>query len=361
MRRNTMGRIEYIWDNIYWHSLVVLFYYTALFRPILDLNNGQSALVLFGSALASCVISILLTYKQHRNYSTILCNSALCCGVYFLITYWGIARKTLIVAGIFTGIVIAGYCVLVWNSYQHREGPASCRSSAQQWIVSCLHRCRKIVALILALLIIGMMLLPVFGISVTDKADTAEETRPVAWEDGETISKNMETVLLLQEEEWDKLDTDARLAVMQTIADIEANYLGIPQVKVCAETIEDEGVVGTYVDCDRTITLDLEYLSDSEASEALEVLCHECRHAYQYSLVELYDATHGKNRHLLVLRQAADYKEEFAYYIDGDDDFESYNTQSCEVDSDEYAREAVYDYYWRIYMYTEELDGEPIE
>ena len=166
----------------------------------------------------------------------------------------------------------------------------------------------------------------------------------------------MDTILLLREEEWALLDTEARLSVMKTVADIEASLLGIPRLNVCSDSLEEQ-TIGCYNDSSRTITLSSDYLASADAYTMLFSICHECYHAYQYRLVALYNQLDPGNQGLLLFRDAAQYRTEFSNYIQASDDYHAYDNQLCETDSDNYAKAAVAMYYNYIEPYDIPCSG----
>lgn len=354
--KNTLRKLEYVCDSIYWTALIFLLYRISVFCPVFTLSYTQSAVVLAGSTLAGFIVGILLTYKRRRNYVSIFCNLTLSIAPYYLVSFWSITRKALIISACVAIVVLLMYCSMVFFSYICCKKEASSKASGWQWCRSCFLGCRTLLSIVLAFLLFGTMLKPVIGMPVLEfKADATTETVNTN-DDGETISKNIETLLLLQEESWCKLDTTAKLKVMKTVADIEANYLGIEKMTVCTEPL-DENTLGCYNDSTKTITLNLSYLSTEKARTMLSTLCHECYHSYQHRLVDLYNQMDGETRELLLFQDASHYKKEFACYIDGSEDFQGYSTQWCELDSDEYAEDAVVDYYYRIYQYIKENNG----
>lgn len=74
----------------------------------------------------------------------------------------------------------------------------------------------------------------------------------------------------------------------------------------------------------------------------------------QHRLVDTYNAADENSKGLRIYRPAAQYGQEFSNYIDGDYDFCSYYYQDCEIDARDYAEDAVYDYYDRIFEYLNE-------
>lgn len=346
--KNTMRKREYIWDSIYWTALVFLLYRDIFFYPVFALSDALSMVLLTASVIAGLVAGILVTCQRHRNYVSIFCNTILSFGPYFLVSFWNITRTPLILAGAAAVIAVLSYCGLLLVNYIGTKE----KGSGRQWFRAGFFRSRALVSIVLALLLFATGLRPFFGLPLLGFQADAPDLSATG-EEGETIAKNMDTVLLLQEDAWHNLDTAARLQVMKTIADIEANYLGIEPLAVCTDTL-DADIMGHYTDADNAITLNLRHLSTADARTMLSTLCHECYHAYQYRLVALYDRMDEEAKELLLFQEASYYKDEFTNYIDGTQDLEGYSRQWCERDSESYAEKAVTDYYYRIYQYNEE-------
>lgn len=172
----------------------------------------------------------------------------------------------------------------------------------------------------------------------------------------QTIKKNMDTVLLLLEENWKGLTLEERLRVMQVISDIEAHYLGLPYEITVEPQQMEETMKGYYSETIKKIRINEEYLKICTASEALWICCHEMYHCYQYRLVEAYEDADRDLKNLRLYRESVLYQEEFHNYIYGQENYEAYYNQHCEKDARTYAEEAVFDYYRRILEYQKELE-----
>lgn len=168
---------------------------------------------------------------------------------------------------------------------------------------------------------------------------TAENTKQE-----QTISNNIETILRLQESGWVKLSTQEKLDVIQTVANIEAHYLGLPnELNVGAANLS-EYTLAAYSDPIHTVYINLTHLENDQATDILDSCCHEAYHAYQHRLVDTYNFAPKRSKSLRVYKKAALYVDEFNNYVDGYEDFCSYYFQECESDAREYAEEAVEDY-----------------
>lgn len=165
-----------------------------------------------------------------------------------------------------------------------------------------------------------------------------------------TIEYHIDTVSKLEMDynDWLNMDSETKLEVLQTVADIETDYLGIPfQLNVHLANLPGS-VLGCYSDRAHIIRIDSECFHNGSPDKLLEVVCHECYHAYQYCLCDVYGSMDTKYRALVDFKRVQTYQNEFNDYTDGSEDIDRYLAQKCEKDAYEYAENAVEDYHLRI-------------
>lgn len=168
----------------------------------------------------------------------------------------------------------------------------------------------------------------------------------------DTIAANIDTVSNLLQDRWDTLDLNEKANTLQTVANIEASYLGLPhELNVKIDTLR-ESTIAQYDDRTHTITVSITYLESMPAEEMLDSICHESYHAYQHRLIDAYNSVDVEYRDLLTFYFVPIYEEEFQNYVDGKDDDLAYYFQMCEMKARDYAEESVIDYYEKIEMYT---------
>lgn len=153
------------------------------------------------------------------------------------------------------------------------------------------------------------------------------------------VNENMDTLKQLEPQTWPQLSPQQRLDLSQTLANIETSYLGIPSLSVVSSKLEDS-ILGRYRN--ETILIDLSYLQEASPAELVDVVCHECRHAYQESVVNMLDWSDETVQTHAFYREARQWKEDFAYYVSGDTP--AYYEQSVEQDARKYAAQAVLAY-----------------
>jgi len=171
-----------------------------------------------------------------------------------------------------------------------------------------------------------------------------------------TIKNNIDTVCLLREEEWSKLDAQEKLDVLGVVLNIEIRYLGLNHELYLKSAILEMNTAAHYNHTNHEIVINIDHLQHAPAEDILDSLCHECYHSYQYQMIELYNETPEKYRDMKVFQYVDDYIEEFSDYTDGSENDEDYYYQTVEVAARKYASEAVYEYYELIEEYAADND-----
>lgn len=206
---------------------------------------------------------------------------------------------------------------------------------------------RRIVAITMAVLAICM--LP--GIW---KKDNAKEVI-VTYGDEYRFSENVETMLKLQEEEWQLLTLEEKVEVMQCVAFCEARYLGLwTPITVKVEDINRKDVLGCYNDSEHAIYLDDEHIANDLAEKVLISVCHEMYHAYSHRMMDVYNHSADEMKKLRLFSSASQYVEDIANYIEPEEDQEGYLSQKFEIDAYQYGEYAAGEYYRMIDEYLQE-------
>jgi hypothetical protein len=178
---------------------------------------------------------------------------------------------------------------------------------------------------------------------------SSQECTTSTYGDECTIANNIDTVLLLKPENWDKVSTaQERLDILQCVVNIERNYLGLnKEVRIYSKILE-EGVLGYYSECESAVYISAKHLMKDTVYEVLDTVGHEMYHAAEHRYVEIYNSLSPEDQVSYFFNDASVYAEEFSNYVSGKDDFVTYYGQKCEKDARSYGRSAVADYYSRI-------------
>ena len=158
-----------------------------------------------------------------------------------------------------------------------------------------------------------------------------------------TIENNIEEVLQLREFVWDELSIDKRLELLQTVANIEMQELGVnTKLRITSASLEQD-TLGCYRDYDHIIKIDIVHLTNSRSQDVLKTVLHECRHAYQYETIEMLNEIGDEYENLYLCRELQQLKEGFENYEVGSIDWYWHNP--VEIDARHYAEDRIKVYY----------------
>lgn len=342
--KSNMSLIGFITEGIIFMFITMITYKNAFFRCLNDLSYNESSALLWIILVAFVLLHGILIFKYHRTGGTVAISLLLPYGIYTILAYKetiGIQIK--VVLGVSFLLALLYIFLVMFRKIKNQEKKAQIYKNRAY---RCLIMTYKFVGIGMAVIMLPLLLQSAFGVVLFKPSvkpalqDTVSES---------TIQNNIDTILLLQEQEWQKLTTKEKLDVMQVVANIEANYLGIPHELNVGGTNLDEVLAAAYSDSTHSIQFNMNYLETSSAKRILESCCHEAHHAYQYCLIDAYDKASEEAKNLRIYKEAKVYKKEFDHYISADKDADAYMTQQCEKDARSYAESAVEDYYNRIY------------
>lgn len=344
---NIIEYVECLVDTIFGAFISMIWYKNLLFRCLFDLTYKDSKLVLWGMIIGVTIIMRTIIYKKHSTWS-LISSLLLSYGAYTALTYWNtIGGRIQLILGSAFGVAFL-LCVLVMT----RSIPNKRRRKRiiKRRVHNCVINTFNIVAVAMAVIMIPMITDGALGNSLFDAHTEAKAGVSV---NQQTLSGNIDTVLKLQENEWAKLSTNEKLDVMQTVANIEAHYLGVPnEINVGIANLR-EGTLACYSDSKHMVYISLDHMETDTASEILNSCCHEVFHCYQHRLIDAFNNAGEELKELRIFKEVTAYKDEFDSYVDGHLDPCAYYFQQCEQDARKYAESAVEDYYARIEDYLE--------
>lgn len=341
--KNTKSQGEYIFDHVIYGLLVMIIYRNVLFRSLPELSFSESKFVLWGMYVGLLSLCAALSMKNYRNNISLVSNIILPLELYTLIAYWNTAKSAWIWI-LTVGLLLSmGWFVLVVVT-----GFKENRKRIYRYLIHGFVGARSI-----AVCSIVLMLAPVALNTVMGNAVVQSNVAPVSGntEEKVKIDDNIDVVGNLRETVWHGLSTKQKLDTLQVIANIQSCYLGLPySLTVGTEPMEEE-TCAYYSDDTKEIRISIDYLETAAPRDICETVCHESHHAYAHRIIEAYDSVDEEYRGLLIFQYAPEYKENFANYIDGEDDYLAYYLQAVELHARQYAAEAVEDYYSRIEQY----------
>jgi len=341
---NTTSVWGFIKDYVFWQVIFLIWHRNLLFKCVDGKSYYESSFLLWSLIIASALVCCFIIVKHNRNMVNVFVSTLLPLELYTIITYFCFFEKViLIILGVLLVMLIAYGILMFARKIKNKE----------RYYKIVLNRISKYVyfSRIMTVMFLSLIVAPIIFKAAIGQPLYQAKTHPIeaTTENTYTIANNIETVCMLQETIWEGLTFDEKIEVLQVIANIEANYLGIPtELRVTADNL-GVWILGQYRDSEHRISIDIDHLKNGTAHEVLETLCHEAYHGYEKRLTDLYGKLTEEERRLKLFTDAEEYTREFADYKTD----EGYYAQSVERDSRKYAKDAVNDYYSRIDKYLE--------
>lgn len=166
-----------------------------------------------------------------------------------------------------------------------------------------------------------------------------------------SIEANPGTLYNMKPEVWDTLSYNERLQTIENVKNIELYYLGVPyEIDLVIRDL-DGTTRGEYCNALKIISIDEDHFNNSSVKEIVQTVCHECRHAYQYACIEVYNNTDENYKELNMFDNSKKLMASSLNYIEynsEEDNYDEYSTQLVEADAFSYAAQATEEYYVKL-------------
>ena len=332
-RTNTMDPLEFLISSIFWALVPYISYRNALFRALPDLSFKASLGVLWILLVLSVGGGMVLAWNQHRNHLRIFVHTVFAYGLYTVLAYYNNLPGVMYTLAAVACVCSVGFAIVRLSPKirrpQHRGRIITERLRQTLW------GARVITAGCLSVMVAVMLGRALFGYSLVPKS-----IKPVVAQQDSvyTIEQQMETLSKLEESTWATLSTKERVNVLQLVANIENQHLGLPTELNVVLSSEGENLIASYRDNLHTICFNVDYLDTQSAEKSIDSICHEAQHAYLSRLVDAMHEVGEKNRDLQVFQRAALYEQEFNHYKTASKSFSGYYNQACETDARTYGK-----------------------
>ena len=282
-----------------------------------------------------------------RNWLSISRNVSFSLGIWTVISYYNILRDSIIKSLIIVTSMIILYIIVLYliNKTKETKSKSLLRSRYKSFF-----RVSQFLFAVDFCIIVCFIYFDIAPFSYKNRMDNYN----IVYSE-ETIDKNMDILVSLNENNWDNMGIDERQGVLQKIVDIERCDLGIPfEIDLIVKQFNSSRVIGKYSHRDKQIIVNKSMLMQLPSWRMIENACHESYHAYQRCLVDAYADAAENYKKLRIFDGIEIYKDEFSNYIDGEDNFEGYYGQRLEEDARSYGEEAMLKYKLRIKEYLKE-------
>ena len=346
--RNSKSKAGFLISSIFWFLLAMYGYRQILFCELPGLSEAISIRVLWIGASLLTVVGTLIAFTRRRNGISIAANVLLPIGIYSCIAYYRFLPKSVTCILLIAAVLSLANIFLV---LRYSDSKSAKQISLKDRIVHGLSGSIIIVAFSLTVFLVGLYIN-----FVTSHQLFNSDTEPITSLDDAasewTIKNKIDTVKLLQEDEWEKLDVQERLDVLATVVNIEVEYLGLNHGINLESGVLNDGILAYFNYDTNSIVIDLDHINSDSAKVVLESITHECYHSYQHQQVDLYLSIPEEHKNLLMFDDVKEYYDEFEHNFDPDEDFAAYYLSTSEIKARSYSEWAADRYYSLIEHYT---------
>ncbi len=353
---NLLDVDEYIfWSLAATLSPYLLFINTA-FQTLPGCSKSTSKLMLCLLIAAFFGLGFFFSSSRHRDCMHIFVFAVLPYGVFTLWAYWNCFPVLFpVVLGI-TAALSAGFVVL--RMTRKIQNPQKRKRIIRNRLRQSFWGTQVISSFALACIVAVLCVANLFGFAPA----LMHSKKGVPDPNGSySIEAQLENLGGMRNEVWETLNDDERLELLQLIADIEAQNLGLPKRLEVFFGEADKEVFAYYTDNQKRICVNEMYFHDVPGERMIETICHETYHGYERCLIDAYQSVPQESRNLLDLRAAEKYIAEFKDYKDVSEDFEAYYMQACEEDARDYGKERSQIYLYMIHWYFDDYAAEPTQ
>lgn len=219
----------------------------------------------------------------------------------------------------------------------------------------CLTKSHALIAGMVCIILIIPSVIGIYDEYYKDSLSAEDWTAFVKWfneeQEAESEEKDTESIPTVLEgiDKWDNKGKEEKERIIRAVALLEKEHFGIPDniaIVITTEKLED-GLYGYYEHRTKTISVNFEYLNESNLDDVLKTILHEIHHAYVYYIVSTIDFSDDNVKTNLYYQKAREWKENTRNYISSEQGYEKYKNQPIEVDARAYAEERV-EYYLKM-------------
>lgn len=212
-----MRKDEFYIEHIVW-ALISFIWYKSIFRCIGALSLAQSKLILVGICIFMFMFFCMFDIKRARNSLSVFMNVICAYGVYTVIAYYPFANNLIRIANM-TSLTLSILCVTILLTRK-----ISNRRRVKRILGGRIFKSVRYSQLIFSLgfiLIIGVILINKISGKGIIHAKPAYLAQTNA--DDQTLSKNIETIALLEQNKWEVLTDQEKVDVLQAVANVETD------------------------------------------------------------------------------------------------------------------------------------------
>ena len=354
--KSTLTKFEYIFDHLLVGGIIaydLVYVVLPWLTPTAYVNRSLTKIII--CLLVSSVIGFIISYKNKRTTRNVLADFILGAGIY-LIWMFGkyipnFTRWILSITLIITGISVV---LITYSEMKRKQDKKTLRWRYYLKLMKLVRR-NAVIACTIIVIIVPSILYFSENQEVTEASNSNILKVQEAYGEKYSLAKNIDQIRLIRNNDtFQDLTYKQKCKVVTAVLHSEANYLGLSKFQIKFKDLKDN-ILGRFDPNAHCIIINAKqlrngYMSGGDAKSVLNTCLHECRHYFQYLMMDLYEGSTAEQRNLSVLRNMpiVDWIKNAKNYQKGDGDVHEYNKyadQPMEKDARQYAEKQVVAYH----------------
>lgn len=389
--KSTLTKAEYLFDHILYGSIFAydIYVFLPLIVPIAKYNNSIPRLII--CMLLTSLFGIITSFSYNRKGRGVFEDILAGMGLYTILTVGEYLPRLINILSFITVVVtFVGIVIIATRKIKKKSRKIQIMISRFLRSTQMVRRNVSVAA------VVAIVALPIglncfkneklnedyyekvceeYGLNAEDVEGgigvsqyEGDLTVYEAYGDEYRLSENIDTIKLIRDNTtFQTLDYEKKCEVLEAVIYCEARYLGLCKLNIEFKDLEDDSLLGTYNHMTKTITVNSNPIKDGSlpggtSEELLITVLHECRHAYQNLLSEMYMQATPEQRNLYVFTREGvnEWITNLGDYKPGDESIEGqmeYFRQPIEEDARIFAEVEVKILYMDIDRYLEEASN----
>ena len=350
---STKNRKEYVVETLIFFIMMNIWFNNIVFRSFGKWSVSWSKSLFYVVAIAAIGTGIILCYKRTRHRLTAVTTALFPFCIYSYLTY----RKTVPLIKIILPVSLIAF--VAYAVYLHTRKIENNYYSAEirkNRIRQSFQVGHTVFTMLMAAFMIRLCCGRLFGNTMI----SANMEKVKGTDQTYTFDVYRDEIKKFNDSTWYYLSTEEKLDLLQILANIEANHLGLDhELNLGVSNLEKEslheGQQAIYNNANYAITIDLQKLEEDSVIDIIESVCHEAFHSYEYDLIELYNQADDGHKGLMVFEDVPGYIHDFTTLSNAKVNYDEYYERVSEIKARNYARDRAYFCY---YAYAIDFKGE---
>ena len=350
--RSTKETCDFIVYSVLAFGIIYMFYFYSFFLPYAD-QLRFSGVKAYNIITLTSFVCCLVAFRRQRHTVTMAVSAAFPFSFFTLLNMSSVFRGYIRFAILLIVAIVGVWVLMIRKGYiiSSVNGKKLNKETLKRSIIAA----QMVFTLLMSFCVMATAVNNVIDIQKRSKAIAASEEQQTMEEiktydlSEYTIDNFSKELEGFSDKRWSGFSNEEKISLLQIVANIEANNMGIAPFTVKSDDLGSRGkdayTTGCYEAKDNTIYIDTDYLNTESSYFILQTIGHECYHGWQHALLKLYYEASPESRKMRIFADISEYIENILSYDEALKNFDQYYNLKLESMARAYGEDRAKDYY----------------